>query len=567
MDLHKVTSQSRVPDSQIELGTEIFSTDTIMKTLKCIICVAAIAVAVACTRIEAVTPSETDGMRTVTITMVEEAGTRATLNATGTGMVWNTGDQVAFFVDDDGLCQIAPIANDGTFSVTLDASTHTIAVVYPVGDYEVGDARDANKEGVPTLQTQVTLDKFTGANLPLVGTATVEAGSGDAANATYHINNAALLQFTIACAETTYDLETLSELVVTSPGNPTYTVTLPSGTTIADARGKKVFAVIPSGDYGNLKAELSTSGATGATYRCGTNIITKTSTTTIDPAVKWNFTLILLATTITRTEGIMISKDGGAWQSWDGASDLGLGDGTTLGVPTPYSIKVATGGTTALSVSNMGQLKTSISGLNDDSRIALDLSAAKIASDALLNHLTSALAELHSFVFPENNTNITDLTYAFAGCRNLVSVSAIPGSVTNMSNTFNGCTAFNQPITIPSRVTNMSSTFSGCTAFNQPITIPSRVENMSLTFSGCYSLGNSSVATITINIASGKTISADGSVGANDVDIMHMFEGCTTSHIALSVTSSYLGNMSENKIWYSNLTNGCWLFSSVTGIW
>lgn len=168
----------------------------------------------------------------------------------------------------------------------------------------------------------------------------------------------------------------------------------------------------------------------------------------------------------------------------------------------------------------MGQLKTSISNLNKDSRIALDLSAVKIADNVPLSNLTQTLMELRSFVFLENNTNILNISYAFASCSNLVSVSAIPSSVTNMGLTFNNCPA---------------------------------------------------LSSVTINIAEGKTISADGTVNDdNDVDIYQMFGGTTaTGNIALIVTTGFIGDKYDENKWYSNegteLSNGCWTFRSVRG--
>ena len=96
-------------------------------------------------------------------------------------------------------------------------------------------------------------------------------------------------------------------------------------------------------------------------------------------------------------------------------------------------------------------------------------------------------------------SDITDMSYMFGNCTNLVSVPQLDASnVTNMSNMFYGCTRLTTVLlSNTGNVTNMSGMFYNCKVL---ITVPqldtSKVTNMGSMFSSCNSLSNDSLNTI-----------------------------------------------------------------------
>ena len=76
----------------------------------------------------------------------------------------------------------------------------------------------------------------------------------------------------------------------------------------------------------------------------------------------------------------------------------------------------------------------------------------------------------------------------FDGCKTLVQVFGIHGSVTDMSFCFNDCTNLTQAPVIPASVTDMSYCFNDCTKLTQTPVIPASVTDMHYCFSDCTSL-------------------------------------------------------------------------------
>lgn len=85
-------------------------------------------------------------------------------------------------------------------------------------------------------------------------------------------------------------------------------------------------------------------------------------------------------------------------------------------------------------------------------------------------------------------TGLTDMSYCFVHCENLVSVAAIPKGVTNMRYCFVGCENLVSAAAIPEGVTNMEACFNGCTSLEKAPTIPNSVTDMKYCFKGCTNL-------------------------------------------------------------------------------
>ena len=65
--------------------------------------------------------------------------------------------------------------------------------------------------------------------------------------------------------------------------------------------------------------------------------------------------------------------------------------------------------------------------------------------------------------------NLTNLSYGFCECRNLLFVNNIPNSVTAMTNTFRSCNKLISITNIPTSVRNLNSCFHSCESFNQMV--------------------------------------------------------------------------------------------------
>ena len=83
---------------------------------------------------------------------------------------------------------------------------------------------------------------------------------------------------------------------------------------------------------------------------------------------------------------------------------------------------------------------------------------------------------------------ITEISFLFADCKNMLEAPEIPKGVTNMEHAFYNCVSLIETPRIPESVTNMNNTFQWCTSLQRATNIPSGVEVPSETFCGCSNL-------------------------------------------------------------------------------
>lgn len=91
--------------------------------------------------------------------------------------------------------------------------------------------------------------------------------------------------------------------------------------------------------------------------------------------------------------------------------------------------------------------------------------------------------------------NLTNLSYGFCECRNLLFVNNIPNSVTAMTNTFRSCNKLISITNIPTSVRDLNSCFHSCESFNQMVDLSNvDIDNsivagtLTYLFYGCYAL-------------------------------------------------------------------------------
>lgn len=87
-----------------------------------------------------------------------------------------------------------------------------------------------------------------------------------------------------------------------------------------------------------------------------------------------------------------------------------------------------------------------------------------------------------------NGSSVTDMTYTFYDCQQMVEPPLIPESVTTLYGTFHNCASLSTAPSIPDGVTDMGYTFCGCTALKEGPQIPDGVMDMTGTFKGCDAL-------------------------------------------------------------------------------
>ena len=151
--------------------------------------------------------------------------------------------------------------------------------------------------------------------------------------------------------------------------------------------------------------------------------------------------------------------------------------------------------------------------------------------------------------------SVTDMCHTFDGCTSLTQAPAIPNSVTDMGNTFYGCTSLTQAPAIPNSVTNMDNTFRGCTSLTQAPVIPNFVRSMTRTFESCTSLTQAPVISNSVtnmqSTFSGCTSLTQAPEIPNTVtDMICTFNGCTSLSGTLIINAS--------NVWhgYSNCLTG-----------
>ena len=103
---------------------------------------------------------------------------------------------------------------------------------------------------------------------------------------------------------------------------------------------------------------------------------------------------------------------------------------------------------------------------------------------------------------------LTDMSWCFFMCEELIQVHEIPKGVKYMKGCFSGCTNLTQVSDIPSSVTNMAHCFSGCKITQAPV-IPNGVTDMSHCFYQCRSLTQAPV------------------ISEGVIDMVYCFGGCT----------------------------------------
>ena len=91
--------------------------------------------------------------------------------------------------------------------------------------------------------------------------------------------------------------------------------------------------------------------------------------------------------------------------------------------------------------------------------------------------------------------NLTNLSYGFCECRNLLFVNNIPNSVTDMGNTFRSCNKLISITNIPTSVRDLNACFHSCESFNQMVDLSNvNIDNgkvagaLTYLFYNCYAL-------------------------------------------------------------------------------
>ena len=83
---------------------------------------------------------------------------------------------------------------------------------------------------------------------------------------------------------------------------------------------------------------------------------------------------------------------------------------------------------------------------------------------------------------------LTNMSWTFSGCKELVSPPPFPSTVTSLVETFSGCTSLTKAPVIPDHITYLSGTFSYCTSLHTAPEIPQSVTWMEGVFEGCTGL-------------------------------------------------------------------------------
>ncbi|MDU7029194.1 leucine-rich repeat protein [Robinsoniella peoriensis] len=99
------------------------------------------------------------------------------------------------------------------------------------------------------------------------------------------------------------------------------------------------------------------------------------------------------------------------------------------------------------------------------------------------NYAIKTIRFLDGVSFEDN-----DMSYSFADCNNLESVSGIPDSVTKMESTFMFCSKLKKIDKLPANLKDMVRVFISCEALEESPGIPSGVTNLIGSFQGCESL-------------------------------------------------------------------------------
>ncbi|MGI5173018.1 leucine-rich repeat protein [Treponema sp. OMZ 840] len=106
----------------------------------------------------------------------------------------------------------------------------------------------------------------------------------------------------------------------------------------------------------------------------------------------------------------------------------------------------------------------------------------------LCQKIKAASSKKVALKLPSTVEGLTDMTYCFLNCENLVSVANIPQTVTNMDSCFYGCRGLTQAPPIPEGVLEMGWCFYDCRQLDRGPDIPLSVTDMRYCFADCISL-------------------------------------------------------------------------------
>ena len=84
--------------------------------------------------------------------------------------------------------------------------------------------------------------------------------------------------------------------------------------------------------------------------------------------------------------------------------------------------------------------------------------------------------------------NLSNATYLFSGCKEMVVAPTIPSNLTDISGMFNGCSKLIVAPVLPENTTRMDWTFTDCSSLTTAPIIPSNATWLYQTFNGCTSL-------------------------------------------------------------------------------
>lgn len=141
--------------------------------------------------------------------------------------------------------------------------------------------------------------------------------------------------------------------------------------------------------------------------------------------------------------------------------------------------------------------------------------------------------------FGDKIEGLTDMFSCFDGCKTLVQVFGIPGSVTDMSFCFNKCTNLTQAPVIPASVTDMSYCFSDCTNLSQTPVIPANVTDMRSCFNDCTKL--TQAPAIPVNVT----------------DMQNCFSGCTNLKTIILKCNYNPEKDKDNDPYFEDAFAGC----------
>ena len=117
-----------------------------------------------------------------------------------------------------------------------------------------------------------------------------------------------------------------------------------------------------------------------------------------------------------------------------------------------------------------------------------DLTGTSSAASALGQKLKAQSPAQFALKLPASIAGLTDMSYCFNGCDNVVSLAAFPEGVTNIRSCFSGCSALQTAPAIPDGVADLTDCFKDCARLMHAPAIPQGVTDIFRCFSGCTAL-------------------------------------------------------------------------------